>query len=94
MAGPKEKIVEKKELPKIKMPVAKPPQAVKLRALRPMRVVRREAREAMSRTERNATRVAVSFVDQFTTALNKTPEGKKFLANMKKNSEIGGLLFV
>jgi len=93
MAVPKEKIVEQKELPKIKITKPEVPQSVTLKALKPMKVIRREAREAMTRTERNATRVAESFVDQFTTALNKTPQGKEFLANMKKNSEIGGLLF-
>jgi len=93
MAVPKEKIVEKKEMPKIKITKPEVPQSVKLKALKPMKVIRREAKEAMSRTERNATKVAESFVEQFTTALNKTPQGKKFLANMKKNSEIGGLLF-
>ena len=93
MAVPKEKIVEKRELPKIKITKPEVPQSVKLKALKPMKVIRREAKEAMTRTERNATKVAESFVEQFTTALNKTPQGKKFLANMKKNSEIGGLLF-
>ena len=91
MVTPKEKEVEKKELPKIV--IEKPPAAaVELKRI-PVRVVREEAREALSRSERNAARVAQTFVDHFTDALSKTSEGKQFLANMKKTSEIGNLLF-
>lgn len=88
MAGIKEKEVEQpKKLPEIK--VTKQPT---LKMLKPVKV-KKEAREAMGRTERNATKVAQSFVDHFTNALNKTPDGKKFLNSKVMDSEIGTLLF-
>ena len=87
MAGIKEKEVVTPQLPKIKI-TRKP----SLRLIKPVKV-RREARRAMGKTEANATKVAQSFVNHFITALNKTPEGKKFLATKVKKSEIGNLLF-
>jgi len=93
MAIPTEKMVKKRELPKIEIPKPEVPQSVTLKELKPMRMIKREAREAMTRSEKNATRVAESFVEQFSSALNRTQEGKEFLANMKKNSQIGSLLF-
>ncbi len=85
MANIKEKEVVIPELPKI---TKKP----SLGLIKPVKV-KEEAKEAMTRTEKNATKVAQSFVDHFTTALNKTPDGKKFLATKVKGSEIGNLLF-
>lgn len=91
MVTPKEKEAER-ELPKIR--IVKPPEAeMKLKMVPEIRKVKREAKEAMTEAEKNATKVAQSFVDFYTAALEKTTEGKQFLANMKKNSEIGNLLF-
>ncbi len=87
MITPKGKEIEKRrELPKII--VTKPPTA----AIK--RIPKKIAKEAMTRTEMNATKVAQGFVNHFTISLNKTPEGRQFLINMKKNSEIGNVLFV
>jgi len=91
MVTPKEKEVER-ELPKIR--IVKPPEAeMKLKVVPKLTKVKEEAKEAMTEVEKNATKVAQSFVTFYTTALEKTADGKQFLANMKKNSEIGNLLF-
>ncbi len=91
MVTPKEKEIEKKELPKI---ITKVPEAeVRLKVIPKPVKVREEAREATTEAERNAMKVAQSFVDFYTVTFNKTPEGREFLANMKKNSQIGNLLF-
>ncbi len=92
MVTPKEKEAEKKELPKIT--ITKPTEAeMKLKMIPKATKVREEAREAMTKTEKTATEVAKSFEKFYTEILSKSPEGKEFLANMKKNSEIGNLLF-
>jgi hypothetical protein len=92
MVTPKEKEVEKKELPKI---IAKAPEAeMRLKVIPKPVKVREEAKEAMTEAEKNATKVAQSFIDFYTAALNRTPKGREFLANIKKNSQIGNLLFV
>ena len=89
MAGIKEKEVEKPStLPKIEIRREEP----KLKMIKPVKV-QQEAKEAMTRTEKNASKVAQSFVDHFTKTLNKTPEGQEFLKTKVKNSEIGTLLF-
>jgi len=91
MVTPKAKELEKKELPKIT--ITKPPGAdERLRMIKPVKV-QKAAEEAMTRTERNAAKVADTFTTHFENALGNTAKGKQFLANIKKNSEIGGLLF-
>jgi len=89
MPGIKGREVKKpKTLPKIKIAREEP----KLKMIKPVKV-QKEAKEAMTRTEKNASKVAQSFVDHFTKTLNKTPEGQEFLKTKVKNSEIGTLLF-
>ena len=93
MVTPKEKEVKKKEFG-FPIKITKAPEAeMKLKMIPKTTKVREEAREAMSKTEKTATEVAKSFEKFYTETLSKTPEGKQFLANMKKNSEIGNLLF-
>lgn len=92
MVTPKEKEVKKKELPKIT--ITKAPEAeMKLKMIPRATKVREEAKEAMSESAKTATEVAKSFEKFYTETLSKTPEGRQFLANLKKNSEIGNLLF-
>ena len=95
MVTPKEKEAEP-ELPRIT--ITKPPQAEEVARLKlipkpVIKEVREEAGRAMSEAEKNAVKVANSFADFFTAELSKTAEGKQFLSNMRKNSEIGNLLF-
>lgn len=88
----KEKEVVVPEAPKIK--IQKIPEAeMRLKVIPKLAEVKEEAREAMSESEKNAAKVAQSFVDHFTDALNKTPEGREFLKTKVGNSEVGTLLF-
>lgn len=92
MAGIKEKEVVTPEAPKIK--IHKIPEAeMRLKVIPKLAEVKEEAREATTEAEKNAVKVAQSFVDHFTDAINKTPEGREFLKNKVGNSEIGTLLF-
>jgi hypothetical protein len=98
MVAPKEKEKEETELPKIT--ITKPPQAKeeeigRLKVIpKPVPKVPKEtAEKAMTEAERNATKVAREFTEFFIKQLEKTPEGRNFLSNLRKNSEIGYLLF-
>ncbi|GEM_PF-1543300 len=100
MVAPKEKEKEESELPRIT--ITKPPQAREEREEvgrlkiipKPIpKEVKKTAAGAVTEAERNATKVAIEFTEFFRGQLEKTPEGRNFLSNLKKNSEIGHLLF-
>lgn len=55
--------------------------------------VKREAELAATEAERNAVRVAQSFVDHFNDAFERTAEGRRYKATKIMKSEIGNLLF-
>ena len=76
MVAPKEKEVEKKELPKIV--ITKPP-AAKLEIV-PTKI----AEEAMERTAKNAEILFGKTTDLYTAALKGTVGGQKLLGELKK----------
>ncbi|NYZ76892.1 hypothetical protein H0O02_01095 [Candidatus Micrarchaeota archaeon] len=95
MVAPKEKETEQ-EFPKITF--TKPPQTEEVARLKLIpkpiiKEVKEEAGRAMGEAEKNTVKVVNSFTDFFTVELSKTADGKRFLSNMTKNSEIGNLLF-